>query len=137
MMNITIVYHCGIVETMKSFYRELNKLGVKVSVIVPKKIALDPVYTLNKYLKVRREDFEPDYQLIPVDLINPRRYNLGFNPVELCRAIRDSKPDTVHIFNEYHCFPVTETILIRNFFLDKKIPVLIYAFQNIDYLYLF
>jgi len=123
-------------EAIKPLYRELTKQDVQITVIVPQNIVVDPIYSQNRYLTVCPEDFEPSYNLIPIDLLDPRRYNLGFNPIALWRALKASKPDIIHVFNEYHCFPVAETIFIRNHFLAKRIPIVIYAFQNVDYLQL-
>ena len=133
-MNVTIIYHCGVMEAIKPFYRALADRGVRVSVIVPRKIMVDPIYTTRNCLTVSPEDQPAGYRLIPIDLIDFRYYNRGFHPVQLYHAIKASEPDIIHVFNEYHCFPVAQAIFIRNHFLTRKVPVVIYGFQNIDYL---
>ena len=133
-MNATIIYHCGVMEAIKPFYRALADCGVRVSVIVPRKVIVDPIYTTRNCLTVSPEDQPAGYKLIPIDLIDFRYYNLGFHLAQLYHAIKTSEPDIIHVFNEYHCFPVTQVIFIRNRFLKKKVPVAIYGFQNIDYL---
>lgn len=129
-MNLTIIYHCGARADAKAFYRRLSLEGIRVTVIAPKKIILSPTDMPEQGDAVPQDS---PYRLIPVDLINPRRYNLGFRPGQFTKALKQSDPDIVHIFNEYHCFPVAQTILALRLLFKKRIPLVIYGFQNIDY----
>ncbi len=132
-MNLTIIYHCGLMENTKALYREFARRGIKISIIVPKKIKLDSIYTKGGFLVISKKDFEPAYNLIPVDLINIHKYNLGFYPLQLLRALKISKPDVIHILNEYSSFHVTQTIFSRNILYGTKVPIVTYAFQNIKF----
>jgi len=132
-MNLTIIYHCGLTDNAKAFYREFARQGVKITAIVPKKIKVDSVHAKSNFLTVSKRDFEPAYSLIPVDLINIHRYNLGFYPRQLLKALKASKPDIIHVFNEYSSLTATEAVFCRNFLYGRKVPMINYSFQNIKF----
>jgi len=132
-MNITIIYHNGLAENSKAFYREFSRQGIKVSVIVPKKVKVEPVFAKDGLLSVSERDFESSFRLIPVDLINISRYNLGFHPLQLHKALKVAKPDIIQVLNEYTGIHVTQAIFSRNILFGRKTPVVAYAFENIRF----
>lgn len=132
-MNITIIYHSGIRDDIKEFYRGLSRFGFQVTAIVPRKVNLSPSYVPNQGI-VSSRDKDLLYNLIPIDLLNINNYNMGFHPWQLAQALKQSLPDIIHVFNEYHSWPVTQVIFTKNFLFKKEIPIFVYVFQNIDYL---
>lgn len=132
-MNITIVYHSGIREDIKEFYRELSRFGFRVTAIVPRKVNLSPSYVPHGGV-ASPKDKDSLYNLVPVDLLNKNNYNMGFHPRQLAKALKQARPDIIHIFNEYYSLSTAQVIFTKNFIFRERIPVLLYIFQNIDYL---
>ena len=131
-MKVTFV-HCGPPNECKEYYRNLSLRGAEVTAAVNTTVVMGEVGIAgNHEIHLDVNGKEP-YRLIGVDLVNPRNYNVGFRFKELLKVIKESDPDIIHVFNEYHCFPVMQVVLVRNFFLKKKAPIVIYNFQNIDY----
>lgn len=129
-MNIVLIYHGGLGDDLKLFYDKLARISdFNVTVIVPSETIINSFYSKNIPAV---NSSTPPYKLVKVGLINKRRYNWGFAPLALLRALRTAQPNLIHVFNEYHCFPVAQVVVLRNFFLNKQIPIFIYAFQNID-----
>ena len=129
----SIIYHTGIRDEIKEFYRGLSRFGFHVTAIVPRKVNLSPSYVPHGGI-VSSRDEDPLYNLVPIDLLNVNNYNMGFHPWQLVRALKQASPDIIHIFNEYHSWPAAQVIFTKNFILRKEISILLYAFQNIDYL---
>lgn len=132
-MNLTVIYHCGLTDNAKAFYREFARQGVKVTAIVPKKINLDPIQAKTSFLTVSESDFESAYNLIAVDLINIHRYNLGFHPRQLLKALKSSEPELIQVFNEYPSLTTVGVVFCRNLLYRRRVPVVSYSFQNIRY----
>lgn len=120
-------------ESIKIFYREFSRQGVKVNVIVPKKIKLDSVYADKGFLMGANKDIEPSYNLIPIDLVNVYRYSLGFCIFQLFKAIKKTNPDIIYVLEEYTSFHTTQAIFCRNILYKRKVPILTYTFQNIQF----
>jgi len=131
-MKVTIVYPTNI-KNIKAFCREISRKGIEVTVIAPRKIVTGFGNVCDNGIKIPETDFNASYRVIPVDLINKYKYNFGFCSWQLSKALKEAKPDIIHILNEYHCFMVSQVIIARNLSLNKKIPIILYAFQNIDY----
>ena len=132
-MRLTIIYPCGITENTKAFYREFVRQGLEVSVIVPRKVRINPVHTKGGVLTVSERDFESDYKFIPIDLINIDRYGFGFYQRQLFEALKISQPDIIHVFNEYPSITTVQAIFCRNSLFGQRVPILNYGFQNVPY----
>ena len=117
-INLAIVYW-GPPDERKDFYKGLSRQGVKLTVAV------------NAGMGSYSSD--GTYNVVPVDFMHKRHVNLGFSWGQLIHMLKVSRPDIIHVFHEYHCALVTQTILIRNIFLRRNIPIVCYNFQNIDY----
>lgn len=134
-MNLLIIYHLRHAPPMKRFYAQLASHGFKVTAIVPKAVILPKVYQEDQITDFSETQNHGNYNMVPVRLINERNYNFGWHPIEFYRALRDSNPDLIYILNEYHGIPAAQTILTRNLISkNRKIPIVIYAFQNINLL---
>lgn len=132
-MKVLIVYHCGLSEESKAFYREYAKQGVGLDVIVPSKSAVVQNESPSGYLVYSEKDKEKGYNFIPVDLRNPISYGEGFKLFQLFKAIKASKPDIIHVFDEYASFYLAQVILCRNILYGRKVPVLAYVSQNLHF----
>ena len=128
-MNLTVIYHAGLAKNMKPFYDGFARSGVRLCVIVPKKIILDKTYAQDGVLAIAKDSFEADYNIIPVDLINVNKYSFGFRPLQLFNAIKQAKPDVIHVWNEYDGIYAAQAIFARNI-LFKKAAVVAYSFEN-------
>lgn len=132
-MKVLFIYHCGLSQDAKAFYREYVKQGVNLAVIVPSEIILSLPHTASGKYVYSFEDNESGYQFFPVDLRKPQSYGEGFKFFQLLKAIKKINPDIIHVQDEYSSFYLTQVIICRNILYGKKIPVVCYAAQNIQY----
>src|SRR3989339_1327333 len=122
-MKLLIIYHAGLAEDSKAIFREFAMQGVDLTVIVPSKF-----YSLNgRCFEYSKKDDEKSYRFIPVGL------KTGFKFIPLFFAIRQAKPDVIHVLDEYSSIYLTEAILCRNILFGKKVPIFSFAFQNIPF----
>ena len=131
-IKLAVVYY-GLPDDCRDFYKGLARRGIALTAVVNARVIMGAAGISGG--AVRAVDFSSEgmYDLVPVDLIDRRRYNLGMRWGQLIKALSAAKPDIIHVFNEYHCFPVTQLILIRDIFLRGNIPIVCYNFQNLDY----
>jgi len=120
MIKLLIIYHSGLAEVIKNIFREYVKKGIDLTVIVPLK---------NGPLVYSPKHDEKGFKYIPLKL------RAGYNFFKLFSAIKKTKPDVIHVFDEYHNFSLFQTILCRNILYGKRVPVVCLSFQNIPYFY--
>lgn len=143
-MKVLFIYHCGLSQDAKAFYREYVKQGVDLAVIVPSKIVLSLPHMASGEYVYGFEDNESGYQFFPVDLRKPQSYGEGFKFFQLFKAIKKINPDIIHVQDEYSSFYLAQVIICRNMLYGhpslgarawrgKKVPVICYAAQNIQY----
>jgi len=122
-MKLLIVYHAGLAEDSKAIFKEYARQGVDLTVIVPSRFC----QSIGHCLAYSKEDDEKTYRFIPIN------FKAGFNFFRFFQAIYQTKPDIIHVFDEYVSTYLIQTILCRNILYGKKVPVLAYAFQNISF----
>jgi glycosyltransferase involved in cell wall biosynthesis len=129
-LNILIIYY-GDPSECRDFCKKIGQYVNLTAAINAQIIMGDMSVAGSKLIQI---SFASDgtYKLVPVELISNQDYNLGLSWGQLAKVIKDANPDIIHIFNEYHCWPVTQLILIQKW-LQNKTPVICYNFQNIDY----
>lgn len=132
-MKVLFIYHCGLSGDAKAFYREYIKQGIDLAVIVPSKIVLSLPYMASGKYEYGFEDNKSGYQFFPVDLRKPQSYGEGFNFFQLLKSIKKINPDIIHVQDEYSSFHLTQVIICRNILYGRKVPVICYAAQNIQY----
>ena len=130
-MKVLFIYHCGLSQDAKAFYREYVKQGVDLAVIVPSKIILNLAYDSGYFYSSK--DDESGYKFFPVDLRKPQSYGEGFKFFHLFKTIKKINPDVIHVQDEYSSFYLAQVIICRNILYTKKIPIICYAAQNIQY----
>ncbi len=128
-MKVLIIYHCGLSEEAKAYYREYVCQGIDLAVIIPTKIIIEGV---ESYTYSKRDD-EKGYQFFPVDLRKPNSYGEGFKFFQLLRTIKRIKPDIIQVFNEYSGFQLTQSLLCRNILYGRKVPVVAYNAMNFPF----
>src|SRR3989338_3133625 len=131
-MKLLIIYHCGLSDSAKSFYSEYVKAGVNLSVVVPLKIIGGEGYAPEGFAYDPKSN-EKRYNIFPVELRKPASYGEGFKIFQLFSAIKKVKPDVIHVHDEYSSFYLTQVIICRNILYGKKVPIVCYAAQNIQY----
>lgn len=129
-MKLLIVYHCGLSQDAKAFYREYVKQGVDLAVIVPSKIVLNLAYSPSPSVFGNSEDHQMGWQFFPVDLRKPNVYSEGFKFFQLFSTIKKIHPDVIQVLDEYTSFYLFQVIICRNLLFGKKVPVIAYASQN-------
>lgn len=130
-MKVLIVYHCGLSDEMPAFYQEYAKQGVKLDVIAPSKSAVGKNESSSGWLAYDARHQGKSYDIIPVDLRNPISYGEGFKFFQLLKAVKKSKPDVIHVFDEYTSFYLAQVIFCRNILFGRKVPVLALVTQNL------
>ena len=132
-MKVLFIYHCGLSEDAKSFYRQYVKQGIDLAVIVPSKIVLSLPHMSSGQYVYSFKDNESSYRIFPVDLRKPQSYGEGFKFFQLFKTIKKINPDVIHVQDEYSSFYLAQVIICRNILYGKKVPVICYAAQNIQY----
>jgi len=133
-MKLLIVYHAGLGEEAKKFYREYVKQGIDLTVIAPSKLAVDKVFSPSGCLAYNPKHSEKGYNFLPVDLREPSNYGWGFKFFQLFRAIKKAKPEVIHVLDEYSSIYLAQVVFFRNILYGKKVPVLAYSFHNIPFI---
>lgn len=130
-MKILIVYHSGALRNALAIYRALAKYrNAELTVALPEWVAVHRVYNPSGRLEVNRESDTNGYRLVPLPLVDPHRYNLGFKIGALLKILRECHADILHVWDE----PVSYTLLQVAWLcvpFSPKSKVLFYGFQNI------
>jgi L-malate glycosyltransferase len=129
-LNILILYY-GDPNEIREFCRKIAQ-HVNLTAAINAQIIIGDMSVAGSKLIQISYSSDGIYKLVPVELISNQDYNLGMNWDELKKVIKEARPDIVHIFNEYHCWPVTQLILILKW-LRLRVPIVCYNFQNIDH----
>ncbi len=122
-MKLLIIYHAGLAEDGRDIFREYVRQGIDLTVIVPF-IFTSPT---GRSFSYDSKESQENYRVIPVN------FKTGFDFFGLLKAIKQVKPDVIHVFDEYSSIYLTQTIICRNILFGRKVPVFAYAFQNIPF----
>jgi glycosyltransferase involved in cell wall biosynthesis len=129
-MKVLIVYHSGALVNALAIYRAMAaNRNVELTVVVPECIAVDRVYHPSGRLEVKRESDSNGYRLVPLPLVDPKRYTLGFDGEGLRRIIKENRPDILHAWDEPLSYCLLQVSWIH-FLVSRKSRVLFYGFQN-------
>jgi len=132
-MKILIVYHSGALPNAHGIYSTLAvKRGVDLTVVAPEWVAVDRVYSPSGWLEVKRESHRDGYRLLPLRLVNPNRYQAGFENGSLRRVIGDARADILHVWDEPLSYSLLHAAWL-SFLVSRKSKVLFYGFQNIPF----
>jgi glycosyltransferase involved in cell wall biosynthesis len=129
-MKILIVYHSGALPNALAIYSVLAaNRNVELTVVVPEQVAVEKVYDPSGRLELKRQDHENGYRLVALPLIDPGRYQLGFEHERLREVIKGIRADILHVWDEplSHC--LLHVAWLR-FLVSRKSRVLFYGFQN-------
>jgi glycosyltransferase involved in cell wall biosynthesis len=130
-VKLLIVYHAGAGAAARTIYRALTKAGsLDLTVVVPRRVQLDPVYDRSGWLAVDREEHRDGYRVVPIPLVNPSYYSQGFVSAELRRVIRATKPDVIHVLDEPWSGYLFQTLCARAVG-STRAKVLFYGFENV------
>ena len=132
-MKLLVIYHNGLSDEARSFYNEYVKQGIDLTVIAPSKIFVDKTDSISGFYQCDSARSEDICRFVSVDLRKPNSYGEGFKFFQLLQAIKKIKPDIIHVFDEYSSFYLAQVILCRNILFGRKVPVVAYAFQNIQF----
>lgn len=132
-MKTLIIYHAGAMRNAAEIYRTLAATSnTELTVVVPERFAVDKVYDPGGWLRAEQKGESNGYRLVPVPLVDPKRYGLGFEFEPLRKVIKQNQADVVHVWDEpvSHClYQVSWLRLLAS----RKSRVLFYGFQNTPY----
>ncbi len=129
-MKVLIVYHSGALQNALAIYGALAaNRGIELTVIAPEWVAADKVYDPSGRLEVKRESHANGYRLLPLPLVDPKRYQLGFEGEPLRNVIKDFRADVLHVWDEPLSYCLLHVARLR-FLVSRKSKVLFYGFQN-------
>lgn len=129
-MKVLVVYHSGGLQNASAIYRELAAArNIELTVVAPEWIATDRVYDPSGRLQLGRHADSNGYRLISLPLVDPKKYNLGFETRPLLRTIKDIKADVVHVWDEPLSYCLFHVGWLRNLG-SRKSKVLFYGFEN-------
>lgn len=129
-LKVLIVYHSGALQNALAIYRALvEKRSVELTVTVPECVAVDKIYQASGRLEMKQENHSNGYRLVPLPLVDPLRYYLGFESAPLRQVIKDTRADILHVWDEplSHC--LFQVSWLRCF-ASRKSKVLFYGFEN-------
>jgi len=106
--------------------------SIELTAVVPERYAVDKVYDPSGWLRVEKEDESNGYRLVPVPLVDPKRYTLGFESEPLRRIIKYKQADIIHVWDEPVSFCLSHVAWLR-LLVSRKSRVLFYGFQNIPF----
>ena len=132
-MKVLVIYHSGLSSEALSFYDEYVRQGVQLDVVVPAAMAIEKTDSPSGRVVYSGQDEGKGYRIIAVPLYKPESYSAGFAFLSLYRAIQQSNPDIIHVFDEFTSLYLTQTLLCRNVIYGRRVPVLCYASQNIAF----
>lgn len=129
-MKILIVYHSGGLQNALAIFRALaEKPGVQLTVVAPDWVTVDRVYDPSGRLEAKPENDFNGYRLVPLPLVDPRRYNLGFENEPLRQVMKENRADIVHVWDEPLSRCLHHVAWLR-FLVSRRSKVLFYGFQN-------
>ncbi len=129
-VKVLIVYHSGMLQNALAIYRALAENGsVELTVVAPERVVVDRVYHPSGWLEVNRGSHSDGYCLVPLPLVDPRRYNLGFESEALRQVMKDHQADILHVWDEPLSYSLHRVAWLR-FPASLKSKVLFYAFEN-------
>lgn len=129
-MKILIVYHSGALQNALTIFGALvANRSIELTVIAPEWVAADKVYDPSGRLEVKRESHANGYRLLPLPLVDPKRYQLGFEGEPLRKVIKDFRADVLHVWDEPLSYCLLHVARLR-FLVSRKSKVLFYGFQN-------
>ena len=132
-MKIVIIYHAGGMRNALEIYSAMAvHPDMEITAIIPNRLAIDRVYDPSGWLEVKKERELDGYRLVPVPLVDPCRYTVGFENEPLRRVMGQTRPDIVHVWDEplSHCL---YHIAWLRLLASHKSRVLFYGFQNTPY----
>ena len=132
-MKVLIIYHAGAMRNAKEIYRAMAaNSSTELTVVVPERLAVDKVYDSSGWLQVKEGSESNGYRLVPLPLVDPRRYGLGFESEPLRRAIKGTQEDIIHVWDEpiSHCL---YRVAWLRFLVSRKSRTLFYGFHNTPY----
>jgi glycosyltransferase involved in cell wall biosynthesis len=113
-----------------AIYRALAKnQSTDLTVVVPEWVAVDRVYHPSGRLEVKQVNHSNGYRLVSLPLVDPRRYNSGFESAPLRQVIKDTRPDILHVWDEPFSYGLFQVTWLR-LFASLKSKVLFYGFDN-------
>lgn len=129
-MKVLIVYHSGALQNALAIYGALAaNRSIELTVIAPEWVAADKVYDPSGRLEVKRESHANGYRLLSLPLVDPKRYQLGFESEPLRKVIKDFRADVLHVWDEPLSYCLLHVAQLR-FLVSRKSKVLFYGFQN-------
>lgn len=131
-MKLLYISYGGLTDNQRIFYPEYVRQGVDLTVIVPSSIPVNKTYSCSGFLTYSHKYDEKGYRFVPVGLIKPN-YIDSFKPFQLYKAIKQIKPDIIHVYNDYSSLHLTQAIICRNILYSRKIPVVVRVFQNVSF----
>lgn len=132
-VNVLIVYHAGAAATARPLYPALVKGGeFAVTVAVPTRLRVHPVYDPRGWLAVDREETREGYRLVPVPLRDPSDYWRGFEAQPLRRLMAETRPDIIHVLDEPTSGCVFQ-VAWHHLAASRRSKVLFYGFDNLPF----
>jgi len=132
-VKVLIVYHAGAAATARPLYPALAKAGdLAVTVTVPTRLRVDPVYEPRGWLTVDGEETGSGYRLVPVPLRDPSDYWRGFEVRPLRRVMTETAPDIIHVLDEPTSGCVFQ-IAWHHLSASRRSKVLFYGFDNLPF----
>lgn len=131
-MKLLYISYGGLADSERIFYPEYVRQGIDLTVIVPSYIPANRTYSTSGFLAYSHKYDEKGYRFFPVDLVKPGYIN-SFKFFKLYRVIKQTKPDIIHVFNDYSSLHLTQAIACRNILYNRKVPVMAYTFENIPF----
>jgi len=132
-VNVLIVYHAGAAATARPLYPALANAGdLAVTVAVPARLRVDPVYDPRGWLAVDGEETGSGYRMVPVPLCDPSDYWRGFEAHPLRRVMAETKPDIIHVLDEPTSGCVFQ-VAWHHLAASRRSRVLFYGFDNLPF----
>ncbi len=130
-VSVLIVYHAGAAATARPLYLALARAGdLALTVAVPRRLRVDPVYAPGGWLTADREETANGYRLVPLPLRDPTEYWRGFEVGPLQRVMAESRPDIIHALAE-PTLGYLGQVVWRRLSVSRRSRVLFYGFDNL------
>ena len=132
-MNLLMLYHAGALRNAVEIYSSIAKHpGIEVTAVVPERIAVDRIYDPSGLLCVEKPDESYGYRMVPLPLVDPKRYFLGFENGPLKRFLKNNRAAIIHVWDEPVSYCLYHVAGLRWLF-ARGSQVLFYGFQNIPF----
>lgn len=130
MTRVLIVYHAGCADSTYPIYEALCDAGdIDLTVIVPERLKVDPVYHPSGWLQPA--DTQPErYRLIALPLRDPTDCHKGFEPRALRGALKRARADVIHVMESPHSGYLLQVVWQR-LQVCPGAKVLFYGFENL------